>query len=152
MLVFFLRFFVFFIVVVMFLFSLFDFFIFIIFSFSLPGTPLRRRRPPREWDGRGKKDENLGGPAKGESRGERPNLGRSDAHRTDTPHNTTTNNTTGDSAQGGFGPPLAKVFWGQGWFSKVWAQNTKRRSGPKGAGQMWSGKQKKHGKNKNQKQ
>ena len=33
--------------------------------------------------------------------------------------------------------PLAKVFWGQGWFAKVWAQNglikkeAKRRCGPK---------------------
>ena len=51
--------------------------------------------------------------------------------------------------------PLAKVFWGQGWFAKVWAQNglikkqgAKRRSGPKvvwtksGAGQKLSEKQK----------
>ena len=50
--------------------------------------------------------------------------------------------------------PLAKFFWGQGWFAKVWAQNglikkgAKRRSGPKvvwaqnGVGQKWSEKQK----------
>ncbi len=62
------------------------------------------------------------------------------SHRTDTPHNT-----TGDPAQGGKGgpsqggpwpkkqdmsnklsrraAPLAKVLWGQRWFSKVWAHN-----------------------------
>ena len=140
------TFFLTFIFFVFFVFSFFLFFVFFVFIIFLgEGTffQISTRRPRREWGGRGKKDEDLGGPAKEESKGERPNLGRSDAHRTDTPHDTTTNNTMGDPAQGGFGPPLAR-FSGVKDGSQRGTKHQEAVWAKRGAGQMWSGKQTKN--------
>ena len=117
---------------VFFRFSFFSFFRFFRFHHFFGGGkifPNFHEKTPQRVGRERKKDEDLGGPVKEESKGERPNLGCSDAHRTDTPHDTTTNNTMGDPAQGGFGP-LDQGFLGSRMVLKG-AQNTKRPSGPK---------------------
>ena len=101
-----------------------------------------------------------GGESGGGKSGERPKFGRTDENFEHTPHRHTTpqqqrhttqhngGSRTGWSWAGGslagrsmapkkkdmrnkLAAPLAKVFWGQGWFAKVWAQLGQKWCGPR---------------------